>query len=114
MAIQKREIMRCLRCGYKPSDKGRSTPQNRYYWGCVIQTLSDELGYTRDEMHDVIKHKFLKEHRIIKGREGKAVELEVSGSTAKLDTKQFEDLMSQIRMWASRDLNVYIKEPNES
>lgn len=105
--------MRCLRCGFSQADKGRSTPQNRYYWGCVIQTLSDELGYTRDEIHDIIKYKFLKESRIIKGRDGKALQLEVSGSTAKLDTKQFEELMTQIRIWASRDLNIYIKEPNE-
>lgn len=105
--------MRCLRCGYSPSDKGRSTQQNRYYWGCVVQILSDELGYDRNEIHEIIKNKFLLENKIIKTKNGSAVELKVSGSTSNLDTIQFEDLMTKIRIWANRDLGIYIKEPNE-
>ena len=38
----------------------RSNPQNRYYWGVVIDTLSKELGYEPEEMHEILKYKFNK------------------------------------------------------
>lgn len=105
---------KCPRCGYSASGKARSNPQNRYYWGCVIQTLSDETGYDLNEMHEIIKHKFLTEQRIVKGTKGQIIQVSMSGSTTSLDTKQFEDLMSKIRIWASRELSIFIQEPNEA
>lgn len=104
---------KCNRCGYSPSGKGRSTPQNKYYWGCVIQTLSDETGYSKDEMHEIIKHKFLTEHKVCKGSNNKIEMVQLSKSTSSLDTKEFEELMSKIRMWASYSLGIFIQEPNE-
>lgn len=104
--------MKCSRCGYEPSGKNRSLSQNKYYWGCVVQIISDELGYTKDEVHEIIKHRFLSENRIIKGKTGE-VHVSLSKSTTELDTKQWEDLMSQIRIWASQTLGIYIMEPNE-
>jgi hypothetical protein len=104
--------MKCSRCGYEPSGK-RSNPQNKYYWGVVVQTLSDETGYNLEEMHEIIKHKFLTEHRLVKGKKGEVIQMNMSGSTSKLDTKQFEDLMARIRIWASQELSIFILEPNE-
>lgn len=104
--------MKCPRCGYSPSGKSRSNPQNRYYWSVVIGTISEETGYTPSEVHEIIKHKFLTEVRLL-NRKDKVVELKVSGSTANLDTKQFEELMSQIRIWASSELSIFVPEPNE-
>ncbi len=106
-------LPKCKRCGYSPSGKSRSSPQNKYYWGVVIQTLSEETGYEVNEMHEIIKHKFLTEHRIVKGNKGQVLQMQLSGSTASLDTKQFEDLMSRIRIWASKELSIYLQEPNE-
>lgn len=102
----------CPRCGYSPSGKNRSNPQNKYYWGCVVQTLSDELGYTKDEIHEIIKHRFLTQIDVIKGRIG-VVHVSHSKSTTNLDTKEWEELMSQIRVWASQTLGILILEPNE-
>ena len=36
----------------------RSDNQNKYYWSVIVGGLSDELGYTADEMHDILKVKF--------------------------------------------------------
>ena len=104
---------KCPKCGYTPSHKERSNPQNRYYWGIVVESLSDHTGYDREEVHEIIKRKFLTEHRIIRGKKGEVIQVEVSNKTSNLDTKQFEDLMSRIRIWASRELSVFIPEPNE-
>lgn len=86
----------------------RSLQQNSYYFGVVIKILSDELGYSRDEMHDVLKGKFLGELKKV----GKTV-IHYSRSTTSLNTQEFEDYLQQIREWASAELNVFIPLPNE-
>lgn len=102
----------CSRCGYSPSGKNRSNQQSKYYWGCVVKILSEELGYTKNQMHDILKFRFLSEPASVKGRTGEVC-LNVTRSTQDLDTKEFESLMSEIREWASIDLGIYIQEPNE-
>lgn len=103
----------CPRCGYSPSNKGRSHPQNKYYWGCVVQTLSDELGYTKDEIHEILKDKFLGVRVPLKNPKGIEIFGWIKKSTTSLDTKDWEELMSQIRIWASATLGILILEPNE-
>ncbi len=110
---EKQTIRKCPRCGYSPSGKERSGNQNRYYWGCVIQILSEDTGYTKDEMHEIIKHKFLLIHSILETKQGRKVAVEFSRSTTELDTKEFENLMSEIREWASMELGIYIQNPGE-
>lgn len=88
--------------------KRRSNPQNRYYWGVIIDILSESTGEDDlDAIHEALKRKFLPKRTVL----GEDVsEL----STKKLKTIEFEDYMSKIRMWASRDYNIYIPEPNEA
>lgn len=84
----------------------RSVQQNSYYWAVVVKLLSDHTGYDKDEMNDLLKYRFLKES--IPGGGFKI------GSFADLKTLEFEGKMSKIRMWASRDVEVYIPTPRES
>ena len=106
---------KCPRCGYSPSGKQRSIPQNNYYWGVIVTTLFEELGheYSLGDIHEMLKHKFLTEYHVIKGKKGEAIELPISKSTTDLDTKQWEEYMSQIRTWASAELSIWLPEPNE-
>jgi hypothetical protein len=97
---------------YRPY-KERSNQQNRYYWGVLVKILSNELGYTPEEVHEVIKYKFLLTERTFTTKEGDVRQLFVAGSTASLSTSDFEALMSRIRSWASAELSIYIPEPNE-
>lgn len=105
-------LPKCKRCGYSPSGKNRSNPQNKYYWGCVVQILSDELGYTPNEIHEIIKYKFLTSKLPIETKKTR-VNVGILKSTTDLDTKEFEELMSKVRQWASIELGIYITEPNE-
>jgi len=41
----------------KPIPKSRSPKQNNYYW-MIIKSVAKEIGYTHDEMHEVVKVKF--------------------------------------------------------
>ena len=84
--------------------KDRSTPQNRYYWGCVIRTLSEFTGHSPEEVHESLKHKFLIEH----GDE----QLPRVKSTASLDTAEFARYVDDcIRLAA--EFGCIIPDPNE-
>lgn len=111
--MEKESLKKCPRCGYSPSGKGRSNPQNKYYWGCVVDILSNETGYTKTEIHDIIKYKFLSETHIYKSQKSQVEEIRITKSTTALDTKEFEELMSDIRVWASTRLGIFIPQPNE-
>ena len=92
-----------------PYTKSRSEAQNNYYWGVVIKILSEETGFSADEMHEVLKNMFLvKVREDLKGRT-----FPVGVSTTKLTTAEFEEFLAKVREWASIELNCYIPEPNE-
>lgn len=96
-----------------PPKYQRSGRQNRYYHGVVLRTFGNsEIGYTEQEWHEILKHKFLKEWRTVKGKT-KTEEIEITKSTTDLNTKEFEEFMTKVRQWASIELGIWIPEPNE-
>jgi hypothetical protein len=82
----------------------RSLNQNRYYFGVVLLILSDHFGYTTDELHQICAGTFLRYEN--KGKE-------FVKSTTKLDTKEFEIYLEQIRRWAMNEHQISIPLPNE-
>ena len=93
----------------------RSAESNRFYWGVVLAAISDYTGYTPEELHDVLKAKFLPKHVAFADRNGEVVEEYVlGGSTRGLNTKEFSAYIERIRMWAAADLQVYIPDANEA
>ena len=61
----------------KSMPKTRSPQQNNYYW-IVIKSVANEIGYTYDEMHQIVKNKF---------------EIE---STKDLEQDEFSDFLDRI------------------
>ena len=96
----------------KKQRNNRSNMQNSYYWKCIVQGLSEELGYFPNEMHDILKVKFASEWQSIEIN-NKTVGLQVVKSTATIDTKAFEIYADQIRIWALSELGVRLMMPNE-
>ena len=90
----------------------RSNMQNSYYWKCIVQELSDELGYFPDEMHDILRAKFLNEWQMIDVNDKKIGGNKIGNTTA-LNTKDFEVYTEQIRIWALSDLGIRLMLPNE-
>jgi len=86
-------------------NKMRSVEQNSYYWGVVIKILAEEIGYSKDEMHDALKRKFLT-YENVRG-------LPVTLSTTQLKTIEFEAYLEQIRRWASMDMGIIIPDPDK-
>ena len=65
------------------------------YWK-LIEELGDFLGYEADEMHALMKYKFLSYKQDMLGDE-----MVVIRSTSKLNSKDFEDYLSKVEEFAS-------------
>ena len=99
-------MSKCSKCGFITVKKFRSNDQNSYYWGVVIDILSNELGYEPKEMHDALRVHFLSKP------DEKTGLMKVASSTA-LDTKEMEVYLEGIRRWASIEMSIVIPNPNE-
>lgn len=87
----------------------RSVKQNRVYW-MYVNELSKHTGFTSNEMHEVLKFKFLKAEKY-DVETGEV--FEYIRSTTDLSTKEFTDFIEQIRVWSIDNLNVHLPLPNE-
>jgi len=93
----------------------RSNPQNAFYWGAVIPAVLDMFRDAGQPMDAEGVHEYLKAYvgrmtRIVLAPNGKRVT--VLGSTADLNTMDFEVYLEQIRAWAAQ-FGVIIPLPNE-
>lgn len=86
--------------------KNRSNQENAYYRVVVLKILCKELGYDPDDLHYALKEKFIDSWEDDNG-------LKQVKETKNMTTVVFEDYLSRIRMWASRDLGIFIPLPNE-
>ena len=88
--------------------KRRSLNLNSYYWAVVVKLLSEETGYSKDEMHEALKSMFLRTRYKIKG-----IWIDGTKSTTKLSNKEMNDYLEEVKRFATTTLGVYIPDPNE-
>lgn len=89
----------------KKQARKRTSPQNRYYWGCVLQLISEHTGEDPESLHEALKAHFAPKHVI-----GNLV---VPSGTRYLDTVDFSQFVEKVRRWAAEELNVNIPSPDE-
>jgi hypothetical protein len=82
----------------------RSLSQNAYYWGVVVPLLAESCGYEDEEMHDALKHQFLRDRANEKGG------LVLVKSSAALNTAEFTEYIEQCRRLAA-EMGVMIPDP---
>jgi hypothetical protein len=91
----------------------RSLEQNAYYWGVVVQLLSEHTGYTPDEIHDLLKAKFIPKRLAVCDGNGVITdEIVLGGSTRQMNKVEFGEYMDAIRQWAAETLDVAIPDPD--
>ena len=90
----------------------RSEQQNRYYFGFLIPPICKKLGYDKGEIHDILKHKCNLKIKMIETLTG-VCEIHYVGSTADMETGEFEDYLRRCREWSAVTIGVYIPLPNE-
>lgn len=92
----------------------RSLAQNAWYWSCIVGLLSEHTGFSPDEMHEVLKAKFLPKTLAVPDGRGEVIaEFVIGGTTTTLNKIEFGEYCEQIRRWASADLSVVIPDPQE-
>lgn len=64
----------------------RSLEANKYYWGVVLTTFGDSTGYDPEELHQVLKERFLS-----------------GGSTSELDAGEFAEYMDKVIQLAAEN-----------
>ncbi len=89
--------------------KHRSVQQNRYYW-LIVTMMAEYTGFTKDEMHLVLKSRFLKAEKV--NVETGAV-FEYVKSSAGLSTVEAEEYYNQVRQFASEEFGINVPLPNE-
>ena len=82
-------------CNVQEKELIRSNSQNSLYWDYITE-FGKYLGYTKDEMHDLLRFKYLS-NTIIIGDET----LPILKSTKKLKVKEFTTYFASIERWAS-------------
>ena len=82
----------------------RSSPQNRYYWGCVVALLAEHLGFEKQELHEALKLKFLAINP--------DAPLPVARGTSDLNTAEFADYVERCRRLAA-ELGCIVPGPGE-
>jgi len=87
----------------------RSTQQNRLWW-LYMGILSKELGFTKEEIHEICKFKFLKKEKV---DERTGLIFEYLGSTAALNKSDFADLVSELIRWAAENFEIVLPLPGE-
>jgi len=80
----------------KPYKRNRSVEQNDYYW-TVLTHISGETGYTKDDLHDMLRYKLLGMQK----KEVAGVVIEYLPSTTKLKVGEMADYITQIEAWAA-------------
>lgn len=90
----------------------RSLNQNAWYWGVIVEAISDHTGYTADEIHELLKAKFIPKRLAVLAGNGDIVdEFVMGGSTRKMNTAEFGEYCEAIRRWAADTLDINIPDP---
>ena len=89
--------------------KHRSTPQNAYYWGVCTKLISETSGYTPDEVHELLKQKFLRKSDPL----SLAIDFRRTGSTTELTTTEFENYLDSVKQFAAEFFGITMPDPNE-
>tara|TARA_R100000654_G_scaffold54554_2_gene80763 strand:+ start:731 stop:1117 length:387 start_codon:yes stop_codon:yes gene_type:complete len=85
----------------------RTNKQNKLWWSWM-KIISNELGYTKDEIHDILKYKFLLREEIIDGETKQYVK-----STSTLTKKEFNELTTKVFYWSNETLGINLPTDDE-
>jgi hypothetical protein len=92
----------------------RSSPQNRYYWGIVIQEIKSEfkrrgIRATAEEIHEALKLKFNPVPTIDENT-GEVL-IELGGTTTEMNKEEMSEYLERIIHWCNESLEIQISEP---
>ena len=92
----------------------RTSAENRYYWGVVVDLIWKDMHLADpEEAHAFLKSKFLSEGAEVTLSNGQVVRWTVIKESKTLSIPDFEAYCENCRTWAMTELNLNIPLPNE-
>jgi hypothetical protein len=92
----------------------RSSPQNRYYWGIIVELVMQGMNHVGNEMNKQETHEFIKANfnykEIVNEETGEVFRATLS--TSELNKSEFSEMTEKIKRFAAEYLNVEIPDPN--
>lgn len=91
-------------------EKGRSSQQNRYYFGVVLKLISDYTGDNVNDLHEYFKEQYApkKMTKVLNEKKERPM------STTEMSTVEFNEYIERIRAFAAQELQVVIPDPGEA
>jgi hypothetical protein len=90
----------------KPYKKNRTLAQNNLMW-LWLTCIGSEIGYTENEMYDIMVDKFLPDETIEYG--GK--QIKKNKSTSRLKVKEFTVFLEHVDRWAVSEMGIILPCP---
>jgi hypothetical protein len=84
----------------RKKEDGRSIEQNALWWQWMA-IIGNSIGHTKEDMHTILKYKFLQRTKVIDGKE-----IITLKSTATLNKDEFNQLINDVFFWANDTLNI--------
>ena len=92
----------------------RSQQFNKFYWSVVVHMISEHTGYTPEEVHDLLKMRFIpKRLAVCNGNGVIQDEFVLGGSTREMDTEEFGAYVEEICQWAAESLDLIIPDADQ-
>lgn len=82
----------------------RSSQANRRYWK-ILELFAKETGHDADELHDILKEKFLGTREVVIAGERYVAR----PSTKKLSTENFRKYADQVENWGIEVLGIWLE-----
>lgn len=89
--------------------KKRSQQQNKLWW-VYVDIIRKELGYDKDEMHEILK---MQVNPLEKVNEKTGLVMTYGGSTKDLKVSEFMELIERLVRWSAENLDIVLPMPNE-
>ena len=101
-------------CVIEKKTNSRYLLQNNLYW-LKIEILASHTGHSKDEMHEMMKHKHLpkKQMEIVNKITGEVETIEIPPSTKSLSTKEMGTYMDEIDRWSYDFLSIILPTPDD-
>lgn len=85
----------------------RSTSANARYWVGIVAPIAEHTGYSPEEIHEILKAKFLPKRLAVQDGNGEIRgEFVIGGTTTTLTPADFSEYCDRAERWAAEDLGV--------
>ena len=89
----------------KKEEIARTNQQSKYLFGVVYQLISEHTGYSKEDVHELMKSIFLKDHKTVNNKRYTVIR-----STHDLNTVEMTEYIENCKRFAATELSLFIPE----